>query len=220
MGIAMTRVLIVDDHELVSDGLQRLVEHTPGFEVVTVCSSGDSLLALLASGVETDLCTVDLVMPGISGLELLRVLNSDWPDVAVLVCSANASAEVAVRCIRAGALGFISKFQPGVHFTTALRHLADGQRYIDPDLMTEVVSRLAADPLARSGYEMLSSREFAVMEMLARGQGIKDIAAAMFLSPKTVSTYRSRILTKLSVSSNAEITAYAVRNGLIELDTV
>jgi two-component system, NarL family, invasion response regulator UvrY len=216
----MARVLIVDDHELVSDGLQRLVEQSPGFDVVTVCSSGDALLKMLADGVQADICTVDLVMPGISGLELLRVLRTDWPNVAVLVCSANANAEVAVRCLRAGALGFISKFQPGVHFMTALRQVADGQRYIDPDLMTEVVSRLAADPLARNGHEMLSSREFAVMELLARGQSIKGIAEAMFLSPKTVSTYRSRILTKLSVSSNAEITAYAVRNGLIELDTV
>jgi two-component system invasion response regulator UvrY len=216
----MARVVIADDHELVSDGLRRLVEQAPGFDVVTVCRSGDDLLALLASGVEVDVCTVDLVMPGISGLELLRVLHSDWPDVRALVCSANASAEVAVRCIRAGALGFISKFQPGIHFMTALERVANGERYIDPDLMTDVVSRLASGPMGVHGYEMLSSREFAVMEALARGSSIKDIAAAMFLSPKTVSTYRSRILAKLSVRSNAEITAYAVRNGLIELDAV
>jgi two-component system, NarL family, invasion response regulator UvrY len=216
----MTRVVIVDDHELVSDGLQRLIEHTAGFEVVTVCGSGDALLAMLAGGERVDVCTVDLVMPGISGLELLRVLDTDWPEIAVLVCSANANAEVAVRCIRAGALGFISKFQPGAHFLTALNQVANGERYIDPDLMTEVVSRLAADPLGRDGYETLSAREFAVMEALARGQSIKDIAAAMFISPKTVSTYRSRILTKLSVTSNAEITAYAVRHGLIKLDEV
>jgi len=216
----MPRVVIVDDHELVSDGLCRLVEQIPGFEVVAVCSSGDALLSLLVSGVEVDVCTVDLVMPGISGLELLRVLSTDWPHVGVLVCSANASAEVAVRCIRVGALGFISKFQPGTHFAAAVEDVASGQRYIDPGLMTDVVSRLAADPLARNGYELLSPREFAVMESLARGQSIKDIAAAMFLSPKTVSTYRSRILTKLGVGSNAEITAYAVRNGLIELDAV
>ena len=216
----MTRVVIADDHELVSDGLRRLVEQLSGFDVVGVCGSGDVLLTLLARGVEVDVCTVDLVMPGTSGLELLRVLHADWPTVGVLVCSANASAEVAVRCIRAGALGFISKFRPGSDFVAALRHVANGQRYIDPDLMTDVVSRLAAGPVAVNAYEMLSPREFAVMEALARGQGIKDIATTMFLSPKTVSTYRSRVLTKLGLSSNAEITAYAVRHGLIELDAV
>lgn len=216
----MARVVIADDHELVSDGLRRLIEHMPGFGVVGVCASGDALLAHLAGGSGVDVCTVDLVMPGTSGLELLRILNTDWPDVGVLVCSANASAEVAVRCVRAGALGFISKFRPGSDFTAAVRQVARGRRYIDPELLTDVVSRLASGSVVANNYETLSSREFTVMESLARGHSIKDIAAAMFLSPKTVSTYRSRVLAKLGLRTNAEITAYAARHGLIELDAV
>jgi len=216
----VTAVVVVEDHELVSDGLARLINQLDNCEVVATCGSGDELLTLLAGGAHVDMCTVDLMMPGISGLELLRALNDDWSDINVLVCSGNASAEAAVRCLQAGANGFISKFRPGSDFTRAVQQVAGGERYIDPDLFNDVLERLTADPSAAPLHEALSAREYAVMEALATGSAVKDIAASLYLSPKTVSTYRSRVLAKLGVESNAELTAYALRHGLIQVPTV
>ena len=216
----MTTVIVVDDHELVAEGLRRVVAEQPGFEVTAVLSSGDELLASLASHPAPDVCTVDLSMPGTSGLELVRLLHDGHPDVHLLVCSANASAEVAVRCLRAGATGFISKFRPQEDFLAALAQVARGERYIDADLMSDVLSRLTTEPSPTVRHERLSEREYDVMVALARGESIKDIAAAMFLSPKTITTYRTRVLAKLEVRSNAEITAYALRHSLIELNAV
>lgn len=216
----MTTVIVVDDHGLVAEGLRRAIAEQPGFEVTAVLASGDDLLAHLAERPPPDVCTVDLAMPGTSGLELVRVLRSGHPGVHLLVCSANASAEVAVRCLRAGATGFISKYRPEADFLAALRQVARGERYVDVDLMSEVVSRLTAEPSSTARHERLSQREYDVMVALAGGEAVKDIAAAMFLSPKTVTTYRARVLAKLEVRSNAEITAYALRHGLIELNAV
>lgn len=216
----MTAVIIVDDHELVAEGLRRVVGEQQDFEVVAVLASGDELLARLGAGPAPDVCTVDLSMPGVSGLELVRLLRMGHPGVHLLVCSANASAEVAVRCLRAGATGFISKFRPQEEFVTALRQVSRGERYIDADLMSEVVSRLTAGTLTPARHERLSEREYDVMVALARGESIKDIAAGMYLSPKTITTYRTRVLAKLEVRSNAEITAYALRHELIDLSAV
>lgn len=216
----MTSVVVVDDHELVAEGLRRVVAEQPGLEVAAVLSSGDDLLAYLAANPAPEVCTVDLSMPGTSGLELVRLLHDGYPAVRLLVCSANANAEVAVRCLKAGATGFISKFRPQGDFVTALGQVAKGDRYVDADLMSEVVSRLTSDTATTARHERLSEREYDVMVALARGTSIKDIAAAMFLSPKTITTYRTRVLAKLEVRSNAEITAYALRHNLIELDTV
>jgi len=213
-------VIVVDDHELVAEGLRRVVAEQPGHEVVAVLASGDALLAHLAAEPPPDVCILDLSMPGTSGLELVRLLHEDHPDLRLLVCSANASAEVAVRCLRAGATGFISKFRPQKDFVVALGQVARNERYIDADLMSEVVSRLTTEPSLTVRHERLSEREYDVMVALARGDSVKDIAAAMFLSPKTITTYRTRVLAKLEVRSNAEITAYALRHGLIELNAV
>ncbi len=216
----MTTVVVVDDHELVAEGLRRVIAEQPGFEVSAVLSSGDELLARLAAGPLPEVCTVDLSMPGVSGLELVRLLRADHPGVHLLVCSANASAEVAVRCLRAGATGFISKFRPQAEFIAALSQVSRGERYIDADLMSEVVSRLTSPTASPARHERLSEREYDVMLALARGESIKDIAAAMYLSPKTITTYRTRVLAKLEVRSNAEITAYALRHQLIDLSAV
>lgn len=216
----MISVVVVDDHTMVAEGLRRLVDQATGFEVAAVLTSGDELLTHLSSSPLPDVCTLDLVMPGTSGLELLRQLAEDFPTIAVLVCSANASAEIAVRCLRAGATGFISKFRAGGDFVAALQRVAAGQRYIDDDLLSDVLSRLTSPQSDGAPHESLSPREFAVMEALAQGRSIKEIAVGMYLSPKTVSTYRARVLAKLEFTSNAEITAYALRHGLVELHSV
>lgn len=213
-------VVVVDDHGMVADGLQRTVAKLPGVATTTVCASGDELLRHLGAGRGVDVCTLDLMMPGTSGLELIGILADDWPDTRVLVCTANASAEVAVRCLRAGAAGFISKFRPARDLATAVTRVASGERYVDADLLSEVVERLAGPSTDDEPHRSLSAREFAVMEALARGEAIKDIAAALYLSPKTVTTYRARVLAKLRLRSNAEITAYALRHGLVHLDAV
>jgi DNA-binding NarL/FixJ family response regulator len=214
----MTSVAIVDDHELVADGLRRLVDQSPGLRAAAVVSSGDELLTLLASGADIDVCSIDLSMPGLSGLDLLAVLSSQWPDVGTLVCSASTGPELAARCLRAGAAGFISKFRPGPDYIGAVRQVADGRRYVDPDLVSEVVDLLSVAESDGPAHQRLSERELAVMLGLARGVSIKDLAASLYVSAKTVSTYRSRVLTKMGLRSNAELTAYALGHGLVQLD--
>jgi len=214
----MATVAIVDDHELVADGLRRLVEQAPDLDVVAVLSNGDDLLRLLGSDQGVDVCSLDLSMPGRQGLDLLGTLAAQWPDMATLVCSSSVGPEVAARCLRAGAAGFISKFRPSADYVAALRQVADGRRYVDPDLVSEVVGLLSETEADGPPHHRLSDRELSVMLGLARGVSIKDLAGSLYVSAKTVSTYRSRVLAKLELSTNAELTAYALRHQLIELD--
>lgn len=215
----MAMVAIVDDHELVADGLRRLVDQSPGLEVAAVLADGNALVELLASGAAVDVCSLDLTMPGRSGLDLLGVLQAQWSSVTTLVCSASMGPEVAARCLRAGATGYISKFRPSGDYVAALRQVAEGRRYVDPDLMSDVLDMLAHAEPDGPPHSRLSERELSVMMGLASGVSIKDLAEQLYVSAKTVSTYRSRVLTKLNLATNAELTAYALRHGLVLLDT-
>lgn len=213
-----TTVAVVDDHLVVAEGFARLVANDPRFRVTAVLGSGEELLNMLATSPPPDVLALDLAMPGLNGADLLRTLRAEHPGVRILVVSAAARPEIAARCLREGALGFLSKFRSSESFLDALSAVADRRRYIDADLLSETLALLATNPTGGRTFEDLSAREFTVMQRIAEGKSIKEIATAMNVNAKTVSTYRARVLKKLGLRSNAELTAYCLRRQLVTID--
>jgi DNA-binding NarL/FixJ family response regulator len=214
----MPSVAIVDDHACVAEGLERVIATDPAFKVTGVFNTGESFLGSLHGSSSPDLCVLDLSLPGISGADVLRTLHLERPEIKVIVVSAADRSEVVARCLTEGASGFVSKNQPSTTLLEAMHAVADGRRYIDPDLVGDTIVHLTN---RRSGnkdaFDDLSAREYAVMERLAQGQSIKEIAAVLNLNPKTISTYRARLLSKLGLTTNAELTALCLSRGMISI---
>lgn len=209
----MIRLLIADDHPVVREGLRRIVQDAPGLEVVGEVANGEELFALLPR-VPADIVLLDVTMPGPGFLEVLQRLRSEHPTVAVLVLSVHPEDQYAVRALRAGASGYLTKDHSPEELTEAIRRVHRGHRYVSAQL----AERLAADLTAGSRevrHEVLSDREYDVLCLLGSGRTVKEIAGSLQLSPKTVSTYRTRVLEKMHASSNADLVRYAALHGLI-----
>ncbi|HET7110576.1 MAG TPA: response regulator transcription factor [Gemmatimonadales bacterium] len=209
----MIRLLIADDHPVVREGLRRIVEDAPGLEVVSEVASGHELLTQLRR-VAADIILLDVSMPGPGFLELLQRLRIEHPTVAVLVLSVHPEDQYAVRALRAGAAGYLTKDHSPEELTEAIRRVHRGHRYVSQGL----AERLAADLAVGAGevqHEALSNREYEVLCLLGSGRQVKEIASTLQLSPKTVSTYRTRILEKMNATSNADLVRYAALHGLI-----
>jgi len=208
------RVVIADDHAIVREGVKRSLADTTDIRVVGEASDGMELMSLIGR-CPADAVVLDLAMPGIPGLELLDDLRRRTPPVPVVVLSMYPVEQYAVRAIRAGASGYINKASPPSELVAALRVVAAGRRYINPEVAESLASHVdVAEP--HVPHENLSNREYEVMCLIAQGRSVGDIAESLRLSVKTVSTYRSRILEKLELRHNAEITRYALRHGLVE----
>jgi DNA-binding NarL/FixJ family response regulator len=208
----MIRVLLVDDHIMFREGLKQiLAKHT---DVRVVGEAGNAAEALsLARTVEADVVLLDISLPGPSGLDILNAMMVERPDQSVLILSMHPEDQYAVRMLKAGASGYITKERAAEELVTAVRKVAAHGRYVSPEL----AERLAADlqkPLARPAHELLSDREFEVFRMLASGKTLKEIAEALALSEKTITTYRARVLEKLNLRNNVELTHYAIKNNL------
>jgi two-component system invasion response regulator UvrY len=209
----MIRLLIADDHPIVREGLRRIVEDAPGLEVVGEVANGDELFALLPR-VPADIVLLDVTMPGAGFLDVLQRLRSEHPTVAVLVLSVHPEDQYAVRALRAGASGYLTKDHSPEELTEAIRRVHRGHRYVSA-LLAE---RLAADLTAGTRdvrHEVLSDREYEVFCLLGSGRTVKEIAGSLQLSPKTVSTYRTRVLEKMHAANNADLVRYAALHGLI-----
>jgi DNA-binding NarL/FixJ family response regulator len=208
----MIKVLLVDDHIMFREGLKQiLAKHT---DVRVVGEAGNAAEALsLARTVEADVVLLDISLPGPSGLDILNAMMVERPDQSVLILSMHPEDQYAVRMLKAGASGYITKERAAEELVTAVRKVAAHGRYVSPEL----AERLAADlqkPLARPAHELLSDREFEVFRMLASGKTLKEIAEALALSEKTITTYRARVLEKLNLRNNVELTHYAIKNNL------
>lgn len=214
----MIRVLIVDDHELVAEGFARLIERSFNYKIVGILRSAEALYEALSTGLDPEVCVLDLTLPGASGAEVLRTLRREYPAVRILVVSASARPEIATLCIREGALGFLSKFQCGSELLRALETVANGEHYVDKDLFDKVLSYMLSAQSSDRQMDDLSTRELTVMKKIAKGMSIKEIAAVLNLNAKTVSTYRARLLKKLNIKSNAELTAYCLQHGVIQFE--
>ena len=215
----MTSVVIVDDHRVVAEGFARLVLRNPGFRVLGTVASGEELYEVLSKGLAPEVCILDLTLPGESGMEVLRRLHLEHRDIKVLVVSASVRPETIAQCFRDGALGFLSKFQCANEFLRALSIVARGGRYLDKDMFDQVLSHILDAQAADHRLDGLSTREFTVMENLAKGMAVKEIAALLELNAKTISTYRARMMRKLNVKNNAELTRYCLQHGVIQFET-
>ena len=208
----MIRVLVADDHAVVREGLKRILNAAGDMTIAAEAATTQELLQL-ARQATCDVALVDLSMPGSAGLEVLHELRSLRPGLAIVVLSIHPESQYAVRVIQAGAYAYLGKsVEPSV-ILQAIRKAYVGERYI-----TEEVGRLLAEHVVsardRPPHELLSDREFQVLEMLAKGKTVTEIAAELSLSAKTVSTYRSRVLVKLGVRTNADLTRYALSHGI------
>jgi two-component system, NarL family, invasion response regulator UvrY len=210
----MIRVGIADDHAIVRSGLRQYLGEHVDLRVTGEANNGREALELVRSG-EVDVLLMDISMPDQSGVEALAGIKSRFPDLAVLILSGFPEAHYATTLLRQGASGYLNKECEPEEIVNAIRTVARGRRYISPAL-----AELLADGVAGGGerapHELLSDRELQVFLRLAKGETIGHMAESMFLSVKTVSTYRTRVLDKLKLSSNSDLTYYALKNGLMQ----
>lgn len=209
----MLRVAIVDDHEIVRAGFREMLADEVGISVAFEAASGEEALALLHEN-ECDVLLLDLALPGQSGVDVLRTLRQRHSSLGVLVLTGYPEERYALTMIRNGANGYLCKECARDELLRAVRTVAQGRRYLSPR-MAELLADEVLGGNAPVAHEQLSERELQVFLHLARGQSVSEIGEVLNLSIKTVSTYRTRLLEKLGVASNAELAIYAVRNGLI-----
>lgn len=209
----MIRVLLADDHAIVRDGLTRLLHSTPDIRVSAEVASGDAVVPTVADG-GVDVVLLDVSMPGLGFLEVLRQLGERFPRVRTVVLSAHAEGEYAERALRAGATGYVTKERTPTDLLDAIRRAHRGVRFISETLAQQLAARLSEG--SPGDHRILSDREFQVLQLLGRGKSIKEIGAHLSLSPKTISTYRERILEKLRLKTTADLIRYAVQHKLTD----
>ena len=213
----MIKLLLVDDHELVREGLRRILAEAPGMEVVGEASSGEEAIDL-ARSLKPDVVIMDVSMPGIGGLETTRRLSHIDPDIKVIVVTVHVDEPYPTRLLEAGAAGYLTKSCAVDEIIDAIKAVSRGGRYIG----TEIARQLALNMLPGGGnqspFEKLSQREMQVMLMVTKGHSIREISDRLCLSPKTVSTYRYRLYDKLGVNNDVELTHLAMRYGIIDVE--
>ncbi len=209
----MINVLIADDHTVVRQGLKQILSDDPQLAVVGEAADGNEVLKALET-LSVDALVLDITMPGRNGLDVLKEVKRKRPALPVLVLSMHPEDQFAIRILRAGAAGYITKESAPEELVGALRKVCTGGKYVSPQL-AEKLAVFIEDETTRHPHEKLSDREFEVLRMLASGKTVTEVADDLLLSVKTVSTYRSRVLEKMKMTSNAELTRYALQNGLI-----
>ena len=209
----MIRVLIVDDHAIVRRGLRELLSDEFRGAAFGEASNAQQALEQISKK-EWDVALLDITLPGRSGLDLLKEVKAARPRLPVLVLSVHPEDQFAVRVLKAGAEGYLTKESAPEELVNAIRKILDGGQYVSPTLAEKLALGLRKDS-ARAPHETLSDREYQIMCCIASGKTVTEIAGELTLSPKTISTYRARILEKLGVKNNAEIIRYAIRNGLV-----
>jgi two-component system invasion response regulator UvrY len=209
----MINILIADDHELIREGLKKILKKEPDMQVLGEASNAQQVLEHVKNR-KLSIVLLDISMPGPSGLEVLTELRRDYPKLPVLILSMHPEDRFAVRALKAGAAGYVTKDGAVAELVNAIRKVVDGGKYVSPHLAEKL-----ADDLEKSQsplHETLSDREFQVMCMIASGKKTSEIAKELSLSVSTVNTYRTRILEKMKMETNVDLTRYAIENHLIE----
>ncbi len=210
----MIKLLVVDDHPIVIAGLKQVFSITLDITVVDEAYNGQQLFDKVNKS-DFDIILLDISFPGESGIELLKRLKIEKPDLPVIMLSTHPEEEYAVRALRAGASGYVTKTTPPKVLIEAIRKVSTGRKYISPSLAENLASYVGTD-MQKAFHENLSDREFQVMRMLVSGKKVKEIADALFISDKTVGTYKTRIMEKLHLKNDVQLAIYAIRNKLIE----
>ena len=208
----MIRILIADDHNVVRKGLRLILEAGGDMSVVADCNNGTDALNWLVKQ-DCDVALIDISMPGMNGIELLKHLRKNQPKLPVLILSAYPEDQYAVRLIKAGAAGYLNKECAPDEVVGAVRHVLGGKKHISPAVAEMLATELSM-PEGKLPHELLSNREFQIFMLLAAAKTPTEIAASLKLSVKTVSTYRNRLLEKMLLNSNAELMRYAVDHRL------
>lgn len=210
----MPRVLIADDHAVVRQGLKQIVGEMPEPVVVGEAANGQEALDKVRAE-EWDVVILDIGMPDLSGFDVLHELAHERPNLPVLVLSMHSEDYFALRLMKAGASGYLTKESAPEELVKAIRKVVEGGRYLSPTLAEKLAFGIVGSG-ERQPHETLSDREFQVFYLIAGGKSVKEIAEELRLSAKTVSTYRARILAKMGMKSNSELIHYAIQNRLME----
>ncbi len=211
------RILIADDHAMVAEGLRHVVSVEPGFEVIATAGDGAEA-ARRALELEPDIVLMDLSMPGTDGIEATRVLYDRNPRIRVIAVSMHSRPEYVYRALEAGAQGFVVKRAAGRDLVEAIRAVHGGLHYFSPQVTASVIGRYLSRARREDPLNALSARERQVLQLLAEGKAIAEIAAALNLSPKTVETYRARLYGKLDIHDLASLVRFAIRQGVTSLE--
>jgi DNA-binding NarL/FixJ family response regulator len=209
----MIKVILCDDHALIRRGIRDTLSDAPDIEVVGEAGDYGELRTLMRSN-SCDVLVLDINMPGRSGLDVLHVLKDEASPVKVLIVSMYPEDQYAIRALRAGAFGYVNKGGDPQQLVLAVRTVSQGRKFVTPDIAQMLVDSLS-EPNDGPAHEKLSDRELQTLKMIASGKRLSDIASELTLSPKTVSVYRARVLEKLALTNNSELTVYAIRNGLV-----
>ena len=209
----MIKIFITDDHPIVREGLKQTLRETPDIAVSGEASNGEETLDDLRNR-EVDVVLLDISLPGRSGLDILSQLRFAYPNLKILILSTYPEEQYAIRALKTGAAGYLTKESAPEELITAIRKVACGGKYVSAALAERLAFNVAGEATARP-HEKLSNREYQVMCLIASGKTAKEIAEALSLSDKTISTYRRRILDKMHMRHNAELTHYAIQQGLV-----
>lgn len=209
----MIHVVLCDDHAMIRRGIRDTLTDSGDIAVTGEANTYSELKEILIS-TPCEVLVLDLNLPGRSGLEILGSVKEAYPHVKTLIVSMFAEDQYAIRCLRAGASGYLNKAGDPSDLVKAVRAVHNGRKYVSPEVSEMLVEHLAT-PNTESLHSKLSERELQTLIKIASGRRLSDIAEELMLSPKTVSVYRARLLEKLALSNNAELTVYAIRNGLV-----
>ena len=210
----MIRVMLADDHAIVRAGLRELLAGLADMAVVAEARNGNEVLAAVREG-GFDVLVLDMSMPGRSGIELIKLVKAEQPTLRVLILSMHNESQYAVRAVKAGASGYITKDSAADELVAAIRRVAGGGAYITPETAERLVLQSSAGTVGPA-HSRLSDREFEVFRKIVAGRSVTDIANELNLSVKTISTHKARILEKMEIGNQAELVRYAVEHGLVD----
>jgi DNA-binding NarL/FixJ family response regulator len=209
------RVLIADDHSIVRQGLRQILSDTPDLVVAGEASNGVEVMQLVRDGA-WDVVLMDVSMPDRNGIDALKLIKKEYPRLPVLVLSMHPEEHYAVRALKAGAAGYLTKQSAPELLVSAIRQVAAGKKYVSPAVAEELANAILDDDDERPPHEKLSDREYQTLVMISSGKTLTQIADELNLSVKTVSVYRARLLEKMKLKNNAELTHYGLKQGLVE----
>jgi DNA-binding NarL/FixJ family response regulator len=210
----MIRIIIADDHAIVRKGLKQILAETSDMVVAGEAANGQEVLEQ-ASKDDWDLVLLDIAMPGRGGIDILKQLRRERPKLPILILSMYPEEQYALRALKAGASGYLTKQSAPEELISAIRKVSQGRRYVSSSLAEKLAAYLHKDT-ERAVHELLTDREYQVMVMIASGKTVKQIADELSLSVKTISTHRAHALQKLGMRNNAEITYYAIKHALVD----